>query len=45
MWFAVSELSYEDPLHLAMQPGSCAQVQFVETIEGTKGAYHSGKRR
>ena len=29
--FEASELSYEDPSHLAMQPGSCAQVQFIET--------------
>jgi hypothetical protein len=43
--FKVSELTYEDPLHLTMQPGSCAQVQFVETLEGTKGSYLSGKRR
>jgi hypothetical protein len=43
--FEVSESSYEDPLHLTMQPGSCAQVQFVETLKGTKGSYLSGKRR
>jgi hypothetical protein len=43
--FEISDLSYEDPLHLAMQPGSCAQVQFVETLSGTKGSYLSGKRR
>jgi hypothetical protein len=27
--FQVFELSYEDPRHLTMQPGSCAQVQFI----------------
>ena len=29
--FTVFDMSYEDPRHLAMQAGSCAQVQFIET--------------
>lgn len=31
--FKVSEFSYEDPKHLAMKAGSCAQVQFIETSQ------------
>lgn len=31
--FEVSDLSYEDPQHLTLQAGGCAQVQFIETTQ------------
>jgi hypothetical protein len=31
--FEVDEMSYENPRHLTMQPGTCAQVQFIATSD------------